>query len=58
MNPFDLNPAPWTSHYDADSSEWVISDADGNEMFVGSAHFVNKDTVNRLIKAVNAYMDR
>ena len=57
MNPFDPNPTPWLAEYDSDEHEWVIYDANGSEILVGSGKFVSETTVKRLVRVMNTHGD-
>ena len=56
MNPFDLeqNPRPWSADYDPDSGCWYIMDHNGNDFLYGLDGNMNKETINFIVKTINA----
>lgn len=55
LHPFDENPAPWRAYTDAEWDEWVVEDANGNEVFTAPTIGVGKSTIDGIVRAVNAY---
>lgn len=58
MDPFDPHPGPWTAFSDPDVGEWIIEDANGNELLWGSTKFLGRNTIDEVLRAVNLYKDR
>jgi len=55
MNPFDENPTPWKADFDETEGIWWIDDANGKSILYASVLDTSKETINKVVRIMNAY---